>query len=62
MIPMIVALGTTTVLATGLALATGANAGMSYALGRKCGRVLCCQLDRLETKGRELITPMIIGE
>ena len=55
MIPVIAgAIGTT--FATGWAIASGGTAGMSYALGRKYGRIICEQLDRIEGKGMALLS------
>ncbi len=44
------------VYAAGWGVASGGAAGMSYALGRKYGRLICEQLDRLEDRSRHIIT------
>ena len=56
MIPVLAGVAIGTTFATGWAIASGGTAGMSYALGRKYGRIICEQLDRLEGKGRNLLT------
>jgi hypothetical protein len=55
MIPILAGVAIGTAFATGWAIAGGGTAGMSYALGRKYGRIICEQLDRLEGKGRNLL-------
>ncbi len=56
MIPVLAGVAIGTTFATGWAIDSGGTAGMSYALGRKYGRIICEQLDRLEGKGRHLLT------
>ena len=56
MIPVLAGMAIGTAVAAGWGVATGGAAGMSYALGRKYGRIICEQLDRLEYRGRHLIT------
>ena len=54
MIPVLAGMVIGTAVAAGWGVATGGAAGMSYALGRKYGRLICEQLDRLEYQGRHL--------
>ena len=56
MIPVIAGVAIGTTFATGWAIASGGTAGMSYALGRKYGRIICEQFDRLEGKGMSLLS------
>lgn len=56
MIPVIAGVAIGTTFATGWAIASGGTAGMSYALGRKYGRIICEQLDRIEGKGMALLS------
>ena len=56
MIPVLAGVAIGTTFATGWAIASGGTAGMSYALGRKYGRIICEQLDRLEGKGMALLS------
>ena len=56
MIPVLAGVAIGTTFATGWAIASGGTAGMSYALGRKYGRIICEQLDRLEGKGMTLLS------
>mgnify|MGYP000163850825 FL=1 len=56
MIPVLAGVAIGTVFAAGWGVASGGAAGMSYALGRKYGRLICEQLDRLEDRSRHIIT------
>ena len=48
MIPILLGYGLALSVGTAWAVSNGASAGMSYAIGRKCGRTICEKIDSFE--------------